>query len=394
MPSSAVYDNTALLRDRRLLAPLNLAALVTWAAVAFAALGLDHPDSSLLHARDWRPWLGAGCLLAFVLLFLTVALLCDDRERETWAPRVLALLQGACAIAANALLGEGMIIILLILVAVQLAGRFRPWAVVAWLALLNLGFVAVWYRPGNLPQVLLELLPVLGFQAFAGLTSHYALAAERSRDALLQVNAELMATRALLDESARGEERLRLSRELHDIAGHSLTALKLNLGTALRDTQLKEREDLRIASRLADELLDQIRQVVSALRMHDGLDLRAALAALAQPLPGARIELKIEDQLRVEDLDRAEALLRCAQESITNALRHGRANLIRIDLCRGERGIELRIENDGRAPAAIAFGNGLTGMRERLQAVGGSLEVDALPERGLRVLACIPERAA
>jgi signal transduction histidine kinase len=177
---------------------------------------------------------------------------------------------------------------------------------------------------------------------------------------------------------------------LQDVAGHSLTALKLNLAAALRDPHLRERDDLSVASQLADELLAQIRQVVGALRAHDGLDLRAALTALAQPLPGARIEIDVEDGLRVDDLDTAETLLRCAQEAITNALRHGRAGVIRVRLARSAAQpgtLELSVDNDGSAVLPIRDGHGITGMRERLSAIGGELAIQATPPRGLRVLA-------
>ena len=74
---------------------------------------------------------------------------------------------------------------------------------------------------------------VLGFQMFATLTAWYAQALRADGEAICsETNAHLLATRSLLEESARDHERLRLARELHDVAGHKLTALKLNL-TAL-----------------------------------------------------------------------------------------------------------------------------------------------------------------
>jgi signal transduction histidine kinase len=398
MPA-AVFNNRELMRNPRVFSPLNIAAYITWAAVAFDTLDLDRPAQrttllDALEAGDPAHWMGVAALFGFLALFVWAATMRNSRDTNRNRAAALALLQGGCALTAQALLGEGAIVILLILVAAQLAASLRPMAALAAMFALNLGFVALWYAPGGLPRLLLQILPIIGFQIFAALTAHYAFSAERSRDELLRVNAELLATRALLDESARSEERLRLSRELHDVAGHSLTALKLNLGAALRDPKLQDREDLRIASQLADELLAQIREVVSALRAHDGLDLRAALTASAQLLPGSRIAVEVEDGLRVDDLDTAETLLRCAQEAITNALRHGRANRILVRLARTETGaLELRIENDGLAAQPIRDGNGITGMRERLAAIGGELTIDATP-RGVEVLARIPERHA
>src|SRR5690606_11830162 len=234
-------------------------------------------------------------------------------------------------------------------------------------------------------DVVLWTVPILGFQAFAGLLGHYAGMSDRQREHLAAVNAELLATRELLEETARSGERLKLSRELHDVAGHKLTALKLNLARPARDPALAGREEVAVSRDLADELLADIRAVVSQLRAHDGLDLRAALEALARPIPGTRIDVAVEPGLRVEALDQAEALLRVAQEAITNAVRHGRAGTVRLRVQRAGDAVELVVENDGERPAHLRPGNGLTGMRERLEGLGGSLALEPLAPRGLRL---------
>ena len=401
MPATA-FDNRALMRNTHPFSALNIAAYITWAAVAFDTLDLDRKaDREAMFAALTRgsptQWAGVAALLGFIALFAYAASLRDIHHHQRQRASVLALLQGVCALATMAMLEDGISSILLIVVAGQLASYMRPIPALSAMVVFNLGFIALWHEPGALGRSLLEMVPVFGFQIFAALTARYAVSAERSRDELLRVNAELLATRALLDETARSEERLRLSRELHDVAGHSLTALKLNLAAALRDPNLRERDDLCVASQLADELLAQIRQVVGALRAHDGLDLRAALTALAQPLPGARIEIDVEDGLRVDDLDTAETLLRCAQEAITNALRHGRAGLIRVRLARAAAQpgtLELSVDNDGSAALPIRDGHGITGMRERLSAIGGELAIQATPPRGLRVLARVPDARA
>src|SRR5690606_15622238 len=123
-----------------------------------------------------------------------------------------------------------------------------------------------------------------GFQMFAALTRHYAKAATEARDETMQVNAHLLATYSLLEESARDGERLRLARELHDVAGHKLTAVKLQLARRARD-RAGAPPALRTAAALAVELLGDVRGVVSQMRQDDGLDLRHALQDLAAPIP-------------------------------------------------------------------------------------------------------------
>jgi signal transduction histidine kinase len=373
---------------RRVFAPLNIAAYVTWVATVFSVT-----EAQLLRAGDPREWLGLVALLAMLALFVACASRRLRAETRLLPWNVLA--QGALVVLAEAMLQEGQTTVLLIIVAAQLVLMMSLRASVIALVLFNTIIIGLWMqRTGQFVTILLWSVPALGFQAFAMLTGHFAGSSERARAHLAEVNAELLATRRLLEESARSGERLKLSRELHDIAGHSLTALKLNLARLARDPALAEREEVRVSAALADELLAQIRQVVGALRAHDGLDLRAALEALAHPVPGTQVTIAIEDGLRVDDLEQAETLLRCAQESITNALRHGRAARIALDLRRHTDALELTIENDGVAPARIEPGNGLTGMRERLRALGGTLDVQPTPPRGLRVRARLPERTA
>ncbi len=369
-----------------LLSALNIAAYVTWLAIAFAVL-----ETQKLAAGDPREWLGAACLLGILALYMACAL--AGRDGRGGLARVLG--QGVLILAAEALLGSGQNSVLLIIVAGQLVLMLPLRAFVAVMLAFNVGLALIWIERGVPPGgALVSLLQIGAFQAFSALTGHYAGSREQAREHLAQVNAELMATRRLLEESARAGERLKLSRELHDVAGHSLTALKLNLARLARDPALAAREEIVLSAQLADDLLAQIRQVVGALRAHDGLDLRAALQALGRPVPGVRIDMDIEDGLRVDDIDQAEALLRCAQEAITNALRHGRARHIRLRLQRDGAGLALTIDNDGLAPARVDEGNGLTGMRERLAAIGGRLDIEATPPRGLRVVARILEAQA
>ena len=371
---------------QRLFAPLNIAAYVTWFAVS---VGVTDPDK--LRAADptlWvREWAGVAALLAMLALFVASAARRNENDTPPW--NVVA--QGLLVLLAEWLLRGGQTAVLLIIVAGQAVLLFSTRTFVLLMLAFNAAIAAMWIgRTDSIFGLLVSLLPILGFQAFAALTGHYAGSRERAREHLARINAELLATRRLLEESARAGERLKLSRELHDVAGHSLTALKLNLARLARDPALAAREELQVSSALADDLLGQIRQVVGTLRAHDGFDLRAALEALAQPIPGVKIVIDIEDHLRVDDIEQAETLLRCAQEAITNALRHGRATGIVVALQRIDGALTLSIANDGLAPARIDPGNGLTGMRERLDAVGGTLEIATTPPRGLQVIARIP----
>ena len=99
---------------------------------------------------------------------------------------------------------------------------------------MNVAVYFIYQELWQLRSPMISTLMHMSFQGFAALTAWFAYNAERTRDELAATNADLLATRSLLADSARDSERLRLSRELHDVAGHKLTALKINLA-ALAD---------------------------------------------------------------------------------------------------------------------------------------------------------------
>src|SRR4030095_15871945 len=102
-----------------------------------------------------------------------------------------------------------------------------------------------------------------------------------ARDELATVNRELLSTRALLAESSRVEERLRISRDLHDTLGHHLTALSLQLDVASRLTEGKAADHVRQAHAIAKLLLSDVRNVVSELRGSARVDITQAIRSLA-----------------------------------------------------------------------------------------------------------------
>jgi signal transduction histidine kinase len=367
--------------------PVHLASYVTWLAITLGPL-----DWPALVSGAPRHWAGLGCLVAMIILY---AYSTRQNGRDPAATRRAVWLcvgEGVALVAASWLMREGLLSVLLTIVAAQLYARTRRvYAVAAVMAVLDVATVLSWLPLTAWTESLMILLPVTG-QIFAVAMVHYAGSLERARDELARVNTQLLATRALLDETARAEERLKLSRELHDVAGHKLTALKLNLARLGREAPADVREDVAVAARLADELLDDVRAVVGELRRHDGIDLRAAIEALVAHIPGPRFVIDIADDARAGSVHTAEALLRCAQEGITNALRHGRPTTITIACRRHAASVELYVRDDGSAAPHIRFGNGLTGMRERIEGAGGRLEVRPAEARGVELVASLPLR--
>jgi signal transduction histidine kinase len=240
---------------------------------------------------------------------------------------------------------------------------------------------------------LVVLISTCGFELFALSAAHLARSEAQAREHLMRANAELRATHALLAESTRMAERLKISRDLHDVIGHSLTSLTVHLDVAGRLTRGGGVEHIRCARQLAGALLSEVRDVVSQIRVQP-VDLRATLRSLTEGLVALRVNLVIPDDLTALDAVRADAILRCVQELITNTLRHAQAGELHVEIQQSDAGgVVIRAQDDGRGGANVE-GHGLAGMRERFESLGGKLSFSSAPGRGFSVHGYIPAAAS
>lgn len=224
---------------------------------------------------------------------------------------------------------------------------------------------------------------------------HVALSERRARLALAAAHAELQATQALLGEAVRASERLRLARDLHDMAGHHLTALKLHLDLASRQGGATAPPALATASALAATLLADVRLLVSSERGGCDIDVRLALETLCAGIPAPRIALDIGERLGIDSAAVAHAVFCAVQEAVSNAIRHAGAACMTIALRRDAHGeLVLDIADDGRGSGGAAEGNGLRGMRERLGELGGSLLAANGAPRGFALSIRLPASGA
>lgn len=341
--------------------PLSLAGMLAWGAIGF----------ELVWGRPATPdWLGAptptAVLVGLHLLFLPLFL---------WPGKHRAVVLGQLLVALCLMLlaRAGSLPILLIIVMAQVAHAWPTRQAAMIFVATNLLVYFIYGYIWKFESPLVMTLMYMSFQAFAAITSWYAVTAERARDALVAINAELLGTRSLLDASVRDSERLRISRELHDVAGHKLTALKLNLQAVRRNPSFSASQELGIATDLSDELLQDIRAVVQQLRLHDAPPLRDALQALAAPFPQMRLSLTLDDASAHLSIAEAEAILRCVQEALTNAIKHADARHLQVALRQQDGQWCLDIRDDGKQTPDIREGNGLSGMRERIESLGGTL---------------------
>lgn len=362
---------------RQLLQPLNLAGLCTLSAVGLS-LRWVAPEHAVVA------W---ALLLGFALCFVGRDLLPPRRPLLSHALLVLQPLLALVLVWLAPRIGTAQV--LLVIWTAVAAMAWPPRLVLAAVVVADAVIYLILRTAGH-DNPLTVVLLYAGFQGFAALTAHYAMSAERARDQLALVNADLLATRALLADSARDAERLRVARELHDVAGHKLTAMTLNLRALAADPALAGRHEVAVAQQMSAELLGDIRNVVQALRDSRGLDLATALHALAAPLPRPALQLAIDDDVQVTDPAIAEAILRLVQEALTNSARHADADTVQVSLQRAGQQLQVCVEDDGHVRGPLREGNGLAGMRERIVAAGGTLSLTTTPHGALRIDANLP----
>jgi signal transduction histidine kinase len=209
-------------------------------------------------------------------------------------------------------------------------------------------------------------------------------------------------------ESIREEERTRIAREIHDELGQALTGLKMDISW-LRDRLQRDELDpgklfqkTEAMSRLIDTTVQSVRRIATELRpgILDDLGIVAAVEWLAQDFEsrtGIRCNFAADREEINLDRDRATALFRISQETLTNVARHSSASTVNISLKQENSSLILRISDNGRGitpeEAAGARSLGLLGMRERATSLGGRVDIEGPPGRGTLVTAHIPRES-
>ena len=199
-------------------------------------------------------------------------------------------------------------------------------------------------------------------------------------------------------------ERARLSKELHDEIGQSLTALKLLLRRVQGNCREGAATDcLKEAAAATDDLMREVRSIAYRLRPSQldelGLlpSLRWHLDKLVRPQGiAATLSGNINEQRLPADIELC--CFRVAQEALTNVLRHARASACEVAVNRQGDELALLISDNGAGFAAAGQSDspassqtlGLVGMRERIAAVGGKLQINSTPGQGTKILAVFP----
>jgi signal transduction histidine kinase len=254
----------------------------------------------------------------------------------------------------------------------------------------------------------LLLLGVPAVRAFAfgtvgHIVSRLTATQREQREALMTANVQLAQHAQTLAQLAASRERNRLARELHDTLAHTLSGLAVNL-EALKTVMPSDAGE---ANRMLDDSLaitrtglGETRRALRALRAQplEDLGLSLALRNLATSL-AARAELALDLEL-THDLsglppETEQNLYRIVQEGLENIARHADARYVALRLLRGDEGLVLTLEDDGRgfapADASAELSYGLRGMRERAEEIGAQLTVASTPGTGTLVTVILKE---
>lgn len=260
--------------------------------------------------------------------------------------------------------------------------RLPMWAYFVALVFFNAALMA-WARTLGYPWSAFAWMPVTSIVIGLLIQVDRGI---RVRDAALKLSHDEVRRLAGL------AERERIGRDLHDLLGHtlSLVALKADLAGRLIDRDpLAARREIDELSGVARDALSQVRRAVSGIRAA-GIAAELASARLLLETDGVAFSYRLDDAVSGATLPPGveTVLALTVREAVTNIQRHARATHAEVSFAVEGGEAVLRIVDDGRG-GAIVPGNGLSGMRERLEAVSGRLCIDA-GRGGTRIEARLP----
>jgi signal transduction histidine kinase len=310
-----------------------------------------------------------------------------------------------------------------------LARRRYPLPVLAGVLAVTAAYLHVAHRPGPVVLALVIAfltaasagprwhtypLPLIGWVAFvwlrsppveaAGALGAWMLVLLAIAEGIRQRRVSLEAgrqRRAAMQRDAASQARLTIARELHDVLAHSLSMINVQAAVALElldaqpDRAGPALSAIKEASRQA---ISDVHALVAALRTESGEPTAptpgiADLDALVNftRATGLTVTTAVRGRPRPIPSVIDSAAARIVQESLTNVVRHSTASAAAVTISYGDDVLEVTVDDDGRpAHAAGTGGSGITGMRERAQALGGSLSAQRLPGGGFRVRAALP----
>jgi len=347
----------------------NIAALSTWGAIFALSLYL----MTRLSIEDPIRYIQIVVLfLIYAASFIAVA-----QENLTWGNFAhwravfLAVMLLAAFSIGYILLFDFLSILTIIWAAVVSYYLSLRQSVVVVLTVILLWFAMISFRQNELHWI--QAILYGSFHMFALLLATSNKRERTIAEQLQRRNAELQATQKLLTEASKQTERTRIARDLHDLLGHHLTALAIKLQVASRLTEGDAKSQVDECHVIAKLLLNDVREAVSTLRESGAINVVQAIKLLTEQVPKPKVHLSVDDSLSIENITKAETLLRCIQESITNSMKHAGADNLWLSMKYDDKAIITQVIDDGHVDTHWRKGNGIRGMEERLNACGGTL---------------------
>ncbi|WP_297895175.1 histidine kinase [Shewanella sp.] len=373
---------------------LIAAGLLTWGLITWVGI----------TQAPWYTWQGVVNIALYGLFLVQFILIATDivPHRDIRLRRLATLTMPLIVFGLMLTANNALLPIFLVIWASLLPEFFNRRQAIAQLLLANLIYYVLLQWQLHHQSHMFTIVIYLGFQLFAYSSSQARISERKSRLVQEQLNQQLIATRALLSQASEQQERLRISRDLHDILGHQLTALSLQLEVLSHQAPEELKPQVNQSKTLAKELLESIRAVVRAQRVQVGLDLIPPLEALISRLPNVTLNCKGMKPLQSAEL--TQALLLVLQEGISNAVRHGKANQLQLSMEDAHGALILQLSDNGMGLTRGATrnisakhgaglngtelsdsvlsgsglnGTGISGMQERLKPFNGTLQLRA-----------------
>jgi signal transduction histidine kinase len=210
--------------------------------------------------------------------------------------------------------------------------------------------------------------------------------------------------RAEQDRRQASEERLRIAREVHDVLAHHVSLINVQSGVALHlidDDPGQVREALTAIKQSSKEVLVELRNILGVLRDVDRAAPRHPVASLDEldrlvermGTAGLPVRVEVVGTRRAIPKGVDAAALRIVQESLTNTYRHAGPTAATVTLTYLPDELRVQVDDEGRGDAAgqsVGTGSGLTGMRQRAEALSGTFASGPRPGGGFRVVATFP----
>ena len=365
--------------------PLCVAALCICLLLLLSVPCNNHPELVVKIVIEYGIILGICTLTGFGYTGIVMLLLADTmRYRIDWKKRIIYIV--AICIAYLAMSGNKMYSLPHVIPLSQM------WA---------------YYRQDVRNSLLsvLDMLSLLNTMIFILYMVVMTLSQTSEKERILRLNSQLQMANRKLEEYAQEQvrmtetrERNRLAREIHDTLGHSLTGIITGIEACIMLMDIAPeatKEQLRAIAEVARNGITDVRHSVNALRPDalETLSLESAIRKLveeSEKSTGVKIDLVFPENLQDLDQDEEDVLYRIVQESITNAIRHGKATHIDVRMVHVDNDLRIRIADNGKGCDNIQSGFGLHHMQERIDMLKGTLSYSG--KDGFVIEAVVPIR--